>query len=236
MNVRISVSFITYGCIPYHMKFSTEYEMTVHRKRALEVVNNLKDRQINGYYYDNVKEGLQKIGEMIPAGSTVGLGGSATVIESGLIDALRELPIDLLDRYKDGLSREDITKMRFDSLTSDVFIASTNAITLSGQLINVDGIGNRVASMIFGPKKVILLVGVNKIVDSIEEGIERVHSYTAPINVQRFGAKALCGESGLCDEGNCMPPGRICNKYTIIEGEYDPDRFHVVLVGERLGF
>jgi hypothetical protein len=218
------------------MKIETEFEMTVQRKRAEKVIDNLKRRQIKGYYFDSVEEGIEHIARLIPGGSTVGLGGSTTLIQSGLIHRLRELPITLYDRYLEGVPKEEVNRMRLQSLTADVFIASSNAITLEGQLVNVDGIGNRVASMLYGPKKVILLAGVNKIVDSIEEGIAHIHSQTAPINVQRFGVKPLCKETGICDEEQCWPPERICNKYVVIEGESQKDRIYVVLVGERLGF
>ena len=218
------------------MKIETEYEKSVQRKRAKEVIERLAERQINGYYFEAAEEGVKKVVDLIPEGASVGLGGSTTIIQTGLVEKLRELPVTLHDRYREGLSREEIDEMRIKSLMADVFIASTNALTMKGQLVNVDGIGNRVAAMIFGPKKVILLLGVNKIVDSIGSGFQQIHTRTAPINVQRFGADTPCKEKGICDRGNCRAPRSICNKYVVIEGEGDKDRFHVVIVGENLGF
>ena len=218
------------------MKFATEFESKTHAMRAAEVIEKLKERQISGYYFDSVKEGIEKVAELIPDGASVGLGGSTTLTQSGLLDRLRELPVTLYDRYKEGVSRDEINAMRTKSLIADVFIASTNAVTQDGQLVNVDGIGNRVAAMINGPGKVILFAGVNKIVDSIDGALERIHSETAPINVQRFGANTPCRDTGICDRDGCRAPKSICNKYVIIEGEYDKDRLHVILVGERLGF
>jgi hypothetical protein len=218
------------------MKLETDFEAKTHALRAAEVIRNLKPRQINGYYFDSVSDGIDKVIDLIPPGVSVGLGGSTTLIQSGLMDRLRELPVTLYDRYREGVTKEEISAMRTKSLIADVFIASTNAITIDGQLVNVDGIGNRVAAMINGPGKVILLAGVNKIVDSVESGLERIHAETAPINVQRFGAETPCRDTGVCDREICRAPKSICNKYVVIEGEWDKDRLHVILVGERLGF
>jgi len=211
-------------------------EKIVHEMRAQGIVKNLKKRNMNGYYFENVEAGIEKVLHLIPEGAVVGLGGSTTVIESGLLDRLRAHPIELLDRYRERLSREQVDEIRERSLLADVLVTSTNAITLRGQIVNVDGMGNRVAAMLYGPAMVIIFAGINKIVENVEAGIARVHSIVAPANVQRLGSNPPCSETGICDEENCFPPERMCNKYVIIEGEYDPNRLHVVLVGERLGF
>jgi hypothetical protein len=218
------------------MKFATEFEPSVYRMQAKRIITNLDSRNMNGYYYDSVEEAIQSVVDLIPEGATVGLGGSTTLLQCGLLDRLRTLPITLYDRYKEGISKEEINDMRTKSLIADVCIASTNALTLDGQLVNVDGIGNRVAAMINGPKKVILFAGVNKIVDSIESGFERIHMQTGPINVQRFGADTPCRDTGICEREVCRAPKSICNKYVVIEGEWDKDRMHVVIVGESFGF
>ncbi len=211
-------------------------EKIVHEMRAQEVVQNLKKRNMNGYYFKDVEEGIEKVLRLIPEGAVVGLGGSTTVIESGLLERLRARPIELLDRYRKGLSREQVDEIRTKSLLADIVVTSTNAITLKGQIVNVDGMGNRVAAMLYGPSMVIIFAGINKIVGNVEAGLNRVHSIAAPANVQRLGSDTPCRETGICDKENCFPPERMCNKYVIIEGEYDPNRIHVVLVGERLGF
>jgi len=218
------------------MKPATEFEIDVNRKKANHVIEMLQERQINGYYFDSVGEGIEKVAELIPEGTTVGLGGSTTIVQCGLIERLRELPVILYDRYREGVPKEQISEMRWQSLTADVFLASTNAVTMSGQLVNIDGIGNRVAAMMFGPKKVILFAGVNKIVNTVHDGIRQIHGKTGPINVQRFGAETPCREQGICDRDGCRAPKSICNKYTIIHGESDSNRMHVILVGENLGF
>ena len=218
------------------MRYDTEFESGIHALRAARVISGLKERGINGYYVPTAEEGIRKVLELIPPGATVGLGGSTTLTRSGLLDRLRELPVTLYDRYREGITREEIDGLRISSLTADVFIASTNAVTMDGQLVNVDGIGNRVAAMLCGPERVILLAGVNKIEDSVEDALRRIHAETAPMNVRRFGADTPCRDTGVCQRDVCRAPKSICNKYVIIEGEADPDRLHLVLVGERLGF
>jgi hypothetical protein len=124
--------------------------------------------------------------------------------------------------------------LRRQGLSADVMIASSNAITLDGKLVNLDGMGNRVAAMTFGPEKVILVVGVNKIVPDLDSAIARVKHYAAPVNSIRLGFKNPCEETGLC--ADCKSPKRICNMWSIIEGHMIKDRIHVKLVGEDLGY
>jgi hypothetical protein len=164
------------------------------------------------------------------------MGGSATLIESGLLDELRKTDIQLLDRFKEGVSREEVFEMRIKGLTADVFISGTNAITIRGQLINCDGMGNRVASMMFGPKKVIIIAGVNKIVNSIEEGVNRVKTFAAPMNSARFGTEAQCAVTGICNDEDCLHPVRMCQTWGVIEGQMIKDRLHVFLVGRTMGY
>lgn len=211
-------------------------EKTIWRKRAEFVIENLKKRGMKGIYFENSKESNEFIASLIKKGSTVGLGGSTTIIQSGLIDKLRTLPINLLDRYKQGIAKERVDEMRIESLRSDVFISSTNAITISGQIVSCDGLGNRVASMLYGPKKVIIQTGANKIVNSLTEAIERIHNIAAPQNVIRFSGDAICGKTGICDDEHCRYPERFCNGWSIIEGQSEQGRITVVFVGEKLGF
>jgi len=211
-------------------------EKTIWSKRAEFVIESLKKRGMEGIYFENSKESNEYIASLIEKGSTVGLGGSTTIIQSGLIEKLRELPVNLLDRYKKGTPKNEIERMRLESLTSDVFISSANAITLTGQIVSCDGLGNRVASMLYGPKKVIIQTGANKIVNNLTEAIERVHNIAAPQNVIRFSGDAICGKTGICDDEHCQFPERFCNGWAIIEGQSEQGRITVVFVGEKLGF
>lgn len=142
--------------------------------------------------------------------------------------------VEVIDPYKPGLSPEEGLKVRRRGLTADVMIASSNAITLDGKLVNLDGMGNRVASMAFGPEKVILVVGMNKVMPDLDTAMARVKHYAAPVNATRLGLKNPCVETGLC--ADCKSPQRICNVWSIIEGHMIKGRIHVKLVGENFGY
>ncbi len=208
----------------------------IYRKRALFVNANFKKRGFSGIYCENSKEAVKKICDMIPDGSLVALGGSMSVIDSGLIDGLREKNIELLDRYKEGVTKEETDKMREKGMQADVLIASCNAITFDGLLVNEDGFGNRVAGMIYGPKKVILIAGMNKIVQDEEAAVSRIKNHVAPVNCIRLGRKTPCAETGFCDDSECFLPERICGQLVFIESNPVPGRMNIVLVGEELGY
>jgi len=213
-----------------------EPQEVIFERQAAHVIENMARRNIEGFYFPETGDAISKICSMIPKGSMVGLGGSTTIVETGLVDALREMDINLLDRYRDGVSSGETYRMRLDGLRSDVFIASANAITRGGKIVCEDGLGNRVASMIFGPEKVILMVGMNKLVNTVDEGIKRIKNVAAPLNSIRFKVDTPCGRTGFCDEENCFPPTRICSQLVVIESNAVADRLTVVLVGQRLGF
>ena len=172
---------------------------------------------------------------MIPERAKVYRGGSMTAADMGLWEAIAQLPgVDVIDPYRAGLSPEEGLKVRRRGLTADVMIASSNAITLDGKLVNLDAMGNRVASLTFGPEKVILVVGMNKVAPDLDTAIARVKHYAAPVNATRLGLKNPCVETGLC--ADCRSPQRICNMWSIIEGHMIKDRIHVKLIGENLGY
>lgn len=208
----------------------------IYKRQAQEVIKNLRRRNIEGIYCKDKYGAITTICKMIPKGAVVGLGGSTTIVESGLVDALRTLDAELLDRYREGIPSAEIYEMRKRGLTADVFIASSNAITHDGKLVNEDGLGNRVSSIIFGPEKVILMVGMNKLVPTVEDGIKRIKTIAAPLNSIRFGVDTPCSHTGICDEENCLPPTRICNQLTIIEANAVAERISVILVGEDMGY
>jgi len=206
------------------------------KNQAEQIINKLKKRNINGVYYESSRDAVEAICSMIPEGALVGLGGSVTIIETGLVEALRKMNIRLLDRYKEGVTPQRVNEMRREGLLSDVYIASSNAVTSDGKLVNQDGTGNRVAALVYGPKKVILMVGMNKVVKSLDEAIGRIKTTAAPINAVRVGANLPCSKLGFCNDPHCHPPNRICNHLLITEACSDPKRITVVLVGESLGY
>jgi len=196
----------------------------------------LKKRGVGAAYYQTSIEAVGAICRMIPEGATVALGGSVTIMQSGLLDALRRMKITLLDRYRPGITNEEVEEMGLRGMTADVLITSSNAVASDGQIINEDGRGNRVAAMIFGPKKVILMIGINKIVGTVEDGLKRIKEIAAPLNCIRLGVDTPCAQTGFCNDEECHPPARLCSQITIIESNRIKDRMHVVLVGEELGY
>jgi len=208
----------------------------IFRKKAERVIENLKKRSINGIYCRTTKEAVAEICRMIPDGASIALGGSVTIMQSGLLDELRRRNVDLLDRYRPGITNEEVEAVMARGMTADVQLMSCNAVTSDGKLVNEDGRGNRVAGLIFGPKKVIMMVGVNKIVQSVEDGITRIREVAAPLNCIRLGLDTPCARTGFCDDANCFSPARVCSQITIIESNRVKDRLTVVFVGEELGY
>jgi hypothetical protein len=172
--------------------------------------------------------------ELVPEGASVGLGGSATskTLELGAKLALKKCTV--LDHNLPELTVEERNKIRYRQMLSDVFICSSNAVTLKGELVNVDGTGNRVAAMIFGPKKVIVVAGTNKIVRDLDEADKRIKLVAAPMNNKRLGIQNPCATLGEC--ADCNNSSRICNITTIISRRPSLTDFHVLIVGESLGF
>lgn len=208
----------------------------IFQKKAESVIEKLKKRNINGIYCRTTKEAVGEICRMIPEGASVALGGSVTIMQSGLLDELRRRNVDLLDRYRPGITNEEVEAVMARGMTADIQLMSCNAVTSDGKLVNEDGRGNRVAGLIFGPKKVIMMVGVNKIVRSAEDGITRIREIAAPLNCIRLGLDTPCARGGFCDDANCFPPARVCSQITIIESNRVKDRLTVVFVGEELGY
>jgi hypothetical protein len=208
----------------------------IYRSQAEEIIENLKKRNMDGAYFEKAEQAVAAILSEVPDDILVGLGGSESIIESGLVDALRKKNVKLLDRYKEGVTEDIVWQMRKEGLSADIYIASANAVTLSGKIVNVDGIGNRVAAMIFGPDKVFLLVGMNKVVKTVEEAVVRIKNYVAPRNAKRVDIDTPCSKRGYCQDPHCKPPHRICSQLVIIESSMLPDRIKLFLVGEELGY
>ena len=165
---------------------------------------------------------------------TVALGGSMTLFETGVIDLIHQSDVLLHDRYQEGLEREQMQEIFRKAFTSDLFITSTNALTTNGCLYNVDGNGNRVAAMIYGPKEVIVIAGKNKIFDSEEEAINHIKSISAPANAVRLNKKTPCTKTGTCM--NCLSVDRICSSYVKLGYQGNINRIKIVIVDQDLGY
>jgi len=231
--------------------FNTQQEEgTFYEGRAKRAVENLKRRGANAYYAASKEEALSMVMDMIPEGATIGTADSVTLLQVGVISALRKRGgneiINPFVRDDDGhfvVDEEERDELKRKVFFSDVYVIGTNAVTLDGKLVNIDGNGNRVAAMIYGPKKVIIVVGANKIVKDVEDAIRRVREICAPQNAIRHATKhhrteyldLPCAQTGVCSD--CNHPWRLCRYTTIIEGVAERKRGHlnVVVVGERLG-
>ncbi len=182
---------------------------------------------------DTVEEAAALLWPLIPEGSTVGLGGSTTLSDMGVPDTLRAGNWKLIDRYRTASWEEQMARYR-EALDADVFVTGVNAITRAGQLVDMDSSGNRVAATIFGPRKVIVVVGANKVVEDLDAAFARIREI-APLNCRRLKHKTPCAESGRCSD--CMIAERMCNYIGIVNhGMKESGRFHIILVAESLGF
>lgn len=203
-----------------------------YETQASTIIKNLKKRGMDGHYCPDSKSAVELILSMIPEGSTITWGGSESLRESGLMDALKEAPVELWDRAQ--VKPEDMKAFYRKAFCADYFLMSSNAITLDGQLVNVDGNGNRVAALAYGPDHVVLLVGMNKVTADLETAVKRVQTNAAPPNTMRLGLDTPCTKDGVCH--NCFSPSRICSMLHITQFNRQPGRIQVVLVGESLGF
>ena len=204
-------------------------EMKINR-----TIEALKKNNINGYYAKNRDEVIKLIEDIVAEGSKVAVGGSETLSELGVLEYLRSGRYDFLDRYKAGLTPEEVTNIFKQSFLADAYLSGCNAITENGELYNVDGNGNRVAAMLYGPDKVIVICGVNKIVKDVDEAIKRNREFSAPMNAKRLNKKTPCAKVGYCMD--CNSPERICNEYTLIKKQRLPERMHVIFLNENLGY
>jgi len=201
-------------------------------KRIEETLRAINKNNMEGVYARDRREALNEILKRIPPNATVTHGGSYTLQEIGITDILRNGEYRYLRREVPANERED-RDVQIKGFSSDVYLTSVNAITTAGELIALDGIGNRVSSLFFGPRKVVVVAGKNKIVNSLDDGIRRLKEYAAPLHAKRRGWDLPCTKTGTCVE--CRDPKRICNKLAVLQYERDRERTTVILVGEDLG-
>lgn len=197
---------------------------------AAEVIKGLEKRQMKGYYAKDKEEALKIALSLIPEKSSVARAGSVSVDEIGLPEALTDGDYNFFNR--DAVT--DKRAAELFSFDADVFIAGTNAITKDGILVNIDGKSNRVAAICYGPRKVVLIVGMNKVTGDIDEAIKRARNTAATINAQRFGLNTPCCKTGSCMD--CLTPDTICCQFVATRYSKIPDRIHVILVDDYLGF
>jgi L-lactate utilization protein LutB len=200
-----------------------------------QAVECLKKNEMETIYFPTAREAREEVLKRIPPEATVGVGGSVTLRQMGLLEALEKRGNEVFNHWKEGLSKEDRQVVTKKQQRADFFETSTNALTMDGKLVNVDATGNRVTSMIFGPGKVIVVTGVNKIVRNLNQAMARIKKIVAPQNCRRRKDPTPCAEDLVCHD--CDTPARLCRVTTIIERKpWGIKEFTVILVGEELGY
>lgn len=204
-----------------------------YEKQAQTIIKNLEKRNMEGYYFADSESAVKKALSLMGDGQTVAWGGSMTLTECGLMDALPQSSLILWDRDT-AKTPEEKHAMQRQAFTANYYLMSTNAITLDGQLVNVDGNGNRVAALAYGPDHVIMMVGMNKVSVSLEEAMKRIRNMAAPPNTTRLNMKTPCYTTGVCHD--CLSPDCICAHTIITRYNRSPGRIKVLLIGETLGY
>lgn len=198
------------------------------------VMKNLKMNRIPSILLESPSALPAYLDAKIPDGTIVGVGDSMTLEALAVYDYLRRRQIRFLDKYQENLSKEEKRSLYLRNFDADYFLSGINAISATGKIYNVDGNGSRVAPMIYGPRKVILLCGTNKIAETDEDAIDRIRRIAAPLDAKRLGKKTPCRVTGVCQD--CKSPEKICNYWTIIQGQFDENRIEVVFIPEELGY
>ncbi len=212
--------------------------------QELEVVADaLRRNRMAAHCVQTKEEVVPLVKSLLTSGSTVAVGGSVSLSDAGVMELLRSGEYHFLDRYAEGLSDEERNAVLLNSMQADAYLCSSNAVTRKGELYNVDGRANRIAAIAYGPALVVLVVGCNKIVDTLDDAVRRVKTVAAPMNAKRLHCDTYCATFGTCratDSADCtdgcLSPDRICADYLVSGWQRIPDRIHVILVGEALGF
>lgn len=209
------------------------YKQQYYENLAESIIEKFNTRGIEGYYCVDREEANHKAKRFLTPGCSVSWGGSMTLQEIGLLDDLKESDYTIYDRGE-ATTPEEKREMFSRIVTSDVYFMSSNAITLDGQLVNIDGAGNRVACLCHGPEHVVVIAGMNKIVPDVRSGIARVHNMASPPNALRLGLETPCAEYGRC--ADCLRSDCICAQTVVTRFSRVPGRLKVILVGEELGY
>lgn len=209
------------------------HKSTALAKQAEAIIKNLEKRNMEGFYFNTAAECTRAILDTIPQGSVISWGGSESIKEAGLMDGIHNGNYKLIDRFA-AATPEESRALYAQAVLADYYLMSSNAITLDGELINIDGNGNRVACLIQGPSHVILVVGMNKVVTDVKSGIARVRNMASPANAIRLNKNIPCAATGTCHD--CLAPECFCNQIVVTRRSGHTGRIKVYLVGESLGY
>lgn len=204
-----------------------------YNKRGEILIKNLQSRHFEAYYCENKEAALTKALELIPKGASVGWGGATSAQQIGLMDAVSNGEYHAIDRAKCKTEEERQQAMR-NCMFADVFLTGANALSMDGQMVNIDGTGNRVAPIVYGPGMILVIAGMNKVEDTLEAAMNRARTVAAPINKQRFPAPTPCMVTGVC--ADCKAEGTVCNQILITRHCRPVGRIKFIIVGEDLGF
>lgn len=200
---------------------------------ANTIIKNMAKKNMEGYYCATSAEAVEKALSLMPEGSSITWGGSMSVIECGLMDAIHEKNYELIDRDT-AKTPEEAREMYAKQVMADYYLMSTNAITMNGELVNIDGRANRVSCLCWGPQNVIIIAGMNKVAADVESAIKRVRNIAAPSNTVRLNRNTPCVQTGKCED--CYSPDCICSQVLVTRRSNTPNRIKVILVGEELGY
>ena len=206
---------------------------TANQNLANTIIKNMAKKNLEGYYCATSAEAVEKALSLMPEGSSVTCGGSMTLTECGLMDALKTANYEIIDRDT-AKTPEEARAMYGKQVMADYFLMSTNAITMDGELVNIDGRSNRVSCLCWGPQNVIIIAGMNKVALDVESALKRVRNFAAPPNAVRLNKNTPCAQTGKC--ADCYSPDCICSQIVITRRSSTPNRIKVILVGEELGY
>lgn len=205
-----------------------------YKTQAEEIIKKLAMRNMNGYYCESADEAKKLVMDMIAEGASVAWGGSETIKETGIIDAVKAKDSIKVIAREEYVTDEQKRTLKGLIATCDYFLMSSNAITLDGELVNIDGAGSRLSYLIYGPEKVIIVAGMNKIATDVKEALSRVRNIASPPNAIRLGCNTPCAKTGKCMD--CLSEDCICCQVVVTRKSRLSDRIHVILVGEELGY
>jgi len=211
-----------------------KYQAWLWDQWAEKCLKNLRKHGFDSYFFETADEANKFILEMVSGYETFGLGGSDTIREIGILEQLKSKGKTFYNHWIEGLSNDQILDIRLQQGRCDCFLCSANALSVTGEIVNVDGIGNRTSAMTFGPKRVLIIAGMNKVTPDLESALKRVQEIAAPMRAKSLGMETPCAETGICSD--CDAPQRICRVTTILHRKPMLTDISVILVNQKLGY
>ncbi|HBR07878.1 MAG TPA: lactate utilization protein [Clostridiales bacterium] len=203
-------------------------------ERVKKAISNLQKNNMAGFYVESRQELLSLLSTLLVEGEKIGCGDSVTLEETGVFEYLRNGSYTFYDKHRQSLTSEEKRKLYLNNFDADTFVTGTNAVTMDGKLFNIDGNGSRVAPIIYGPRQVIVVVGMNKLVDTVEDAVRRTRQVAAPLDAKRLKKNTPCVKLGRCID--CKHEQRICNDFVLIARQFSKDRIKVIFINGDYGY